>query len=209
MSSVRIAEYVVFHPVKVAMTLIAGVVLGVGAFYVFQVQAAIGEVATEAFDPEAARLAIASLETEPAPLTASPDFDVEHGLTLEEWAAEAAAIRDFRAANPAFDPRAFSPYSFGEPISDELFEAYLLVGNDASGYLADVIILGLQPAGGGAPIMVSLPRDLYVWNVCNDSFTRLNAGLGGCAGVASGSEMLAILVEDYTGIPIDHSARKT
>jgi LCP family protein required for cell wall assembly len=55
--------------------------------------------------------------------------------------------------------------------------------------------------------MVSLPRDLYVWNVCKETFTRLNAGLGGCSGVASGPEMMAILVEDYTGIPIDHLAR--
>lgn len=188
------------------MTLIAGVVLGVGAFYAFQVQAAIGQVAVDSFDPEAARMAIAALETTPPHVLADPDFALTPGMTEADWVTEMTAIRAYRDAH-AFDPRAFSPYSFGEPIPDELFEAYLLVGNDASGYLADVVILGLQPAGGGTPIMVSLPRDLYVWNVCNDSFTRLNAGLGGCAGVASGSEMLAILVEDYTGIPIDHSAR--
>ena len=55
--------------------------------------------------------------------------------------------------------------------------------------------------------MVSLPRDLFVWNLCKQTFTRLNAGLGGCTGEASGSELLAIMVEDFTGIPIDHLAR--
>jgi LCP family protein required for cell wall assembly len=54
--------------------------------------------------------------------------------------------------------------------------------------------------------MVSLPRDLYVWNLCKGTFTRLNSGLGGCSG-ASGSELLAIMVEDYTGIPVDRLAR--
>lgn len=55
--------------------------------------------------------------------------------------------------------------------------------------------------------MVSLPRDLFVWNLCKNTFTRLNASLGGCSGVASGMELMAIMVEDYTGIPIDHLAR--
>lgn len=55
--------------------------------------------------------------------------------------------------------------------------------------------------------MVSLPRDLYVWNLCKNRFTRLNEGLGGCPGKASGSELMAIMVEDYTGIPVDHLAR--
>jgi LCP family protein required for cell wall assembly len=81
------------------------------------------------------------------------------------------------------------------------------VGTDASGFLADTIVLALQPAAGGTPTLVSLPRDLFVWNMCEQTFTRLNTGLGGCKGVASGSELLAIMVEDYTGIPVDHLAR--
>jgi LCP family protein required for cell wall assembly len=88
-----------------------------------------------------------------------------------------------------------------------VFESYLLVGADASGFLADTIILALQPTDGEAPVMVSLPRDLFVWNLCEQTFTRLNAALGGCTGVASGSELLAIMVEDYTGIGVDHLAR--
>jgi LCP family protein required for cell wall assembly len=95
---------------------------------------------------------------------------------------------------------------FGEPIPDEVFDAYLLIGTDASGYLADAIIFALQP-NSGPPIMVSLPRDLYVWNLCKDRYSRLNEGLGGCDGSASGAELMAIMVEDYTGIPVDHLAR--
>jgi LCP family protein required for cell wall assembly len=92
-------------------------------------------------------------------------------------------------------------------VPDEVFDSYLLLGTDASGFLADAIILALQPSEGGAPILVSLPRDLYVWNLCDDRFSRLNEGLGGCPGTASGSELMAIMVEDYTGIPVDHLAR--
>ena len=106
-----------------------------------------------------------------------------------------------------FSPQELYPTVFGEPIPDEVFEAYLLVGSDASGQLADAIILALQPNSGGAPIMVSLPRDLWVWNICKNRFSRLNEGLNGCSGVASGSELMAIMVEDYTGVPIDHLAR--
>jgi LCP family protein required for cell wall assembly len=101
----------------------------------------------------------------------------------------------------------FNAAAKGVPIPDEVFESFLLVGTDASGSLADTIILALQPADGSDPLMVSLPRDLFVWNLCKETFTRLNAGLGGCDEVASGPELLAIMVEDYTGIPVDHLAR--
>ena len=99
------------------------------------------------------------------------------------------------------------PPAAGHPIPDTAFESYLLLGTDASGFLADSIIYVLQPATGGRPVMVSLPRDLYVWNLCKERFTRLNEGLGGCRGKASGAELMAIMVEDYTGIPVDHLAR--
>ncbi|MGC2240767.1 MAG: LCP family protein [Acidimicrobiia bacterium] len=197
-------EYVVFHPWRVLVTVVAGVLLGVAAFYVFQVQAALNSVAVEDFDPEGARRSIEVSTTEvtdwvfvePSDYTGDEDtFDLQSQL------AESFDLTQ------SYDPSDFSPSSFGEPIDDSLFTAYLLVGTDASKYLADVIILALEPADGSAPIMVSIPRDLYVWNVCKGTFTRINAGLGGCPRVASGTEMLAILVEDYTGIPIDHSAR--
>lgn len=186
-----------------AVIVVVGLFVGVTTFYGYQVNAALGAVATESFDPAAARAAIPNLSdrhivfVEPTPY---PDEEIDV-LTLQRKLASA-----FDISKP-FDPNEFSPYSFGEPIADELYDSYLLVGTDASQYLADAVVLALQPTDGSRPIMVSLPRDLYVWNVCKNTFTRLNAGLGGCSGVASGLEMLAILVEDYTGISIDHVAR--
>ncbi len=55
--------------------------------------------------------------------------------------------------------------------------------------------------------MVSLPRDLYLPNRCSRSFARINESLGGCPGVASGPELLALTVSDFTGVEVDHYAR--
>ncbi len=195
-------KYAVFHPWRTAAVVFLGVVLGMAAFYAYAINSALGTVAAEDFDPAAARERIA----ESGPPTTSPtEIEIEIDepeLTIDE---ELELIESTRGQT--VDPRDIHPTVFGEPIRDPLFESYLLIGADASGFLADSIILALQPADGSAPIMVSLPRDLYVWNLCKQSFTRLNAGLGGCRGTASGSELMAIMVEDYTGIPIDHLAR--
>lgn len=197
-------RFVVFHPWKAGFTVVIGVLFGLAAFYAFQLNSALEAVAVEDFDPARARAAIGAdgdtrqvaRYVEPVQLEGSEAID-----------GEMADIREL--LGDLFVPEDVNPYAFGEPIPDDEFDSYLLIGTDASGYLADVIILGLQPRRGGRPILVSLPRDLYVWNPCKKTFTRLNAGLGGCSGVASGMEMMAILVEDYTGIPVDHMARTT
>jgi len=200
-----LVEYVVFHPWRALTVLIVGVLLGLSSFYVYQVNAAFGAVAVEDFDPIEARTAI---EAEPgvspptAPVVTLPE--PRHDL-VSDMNVELAHLHAQLVLAP--DAPDFNVAALGEPIDDGVFDSYLLVGTDASGYLADTIILALQPSVGGAPIMVSLPRDLYVWNLCKGSFTRLNTGLGGCPGEASGSELLAIMVEDYTGIPVDHLAR--
>jgi len=196
---------VVFHPWKAGTILVVGLLLGLFSFYAYQVNTALAVVATEEFQPQAARVAIEAappVVEDPVVIDFEydePDFDVnEDPIDLIEG----------RLAS-AIDPRSIFPTSFSEPIDDEEFDAYLLVGTDASGFLADSIILGLQPTGGGTPIMVSLPRDLWVWNICRGTFTRLNVGLGGCGASASGAELLALMVEDYSGIPIDHLAKIT
>jgi LCP family protein required for cell wall assembly len=201
---VGIVQYVVLHPWKVAVTVVAGVLLGLGAFYVYQVQAALGTVATEDFDPAAARAAIDVTETTSRSIVFVEPEQYAEGEELAERQLELAGEFDLTGS---FDPRSLTPHSFGTPIAEEVFTSYLLVGADASGFLADVIIVALQPEDDTDPIMVSLPRDLLVWNLCQRTLTRLNEGLGGCTGVASGSELLAIMVEDYTGIPVDHVAR--
>ncbi|HVR77100.1 MAG TPA: LCP family protein [Acidimicrobiia bacterium] len=196
-------EYAVLHPWRVAITIVAGVLLGAGAFLAFQVQTALNAVATEEFDPDLARDAIDDTGADLSNWVFVEPSDRSSEETYESQ-SELARLFDLAAE---LDPHQFNPHAFGKSIDDELFTSYLLVGTDSSSFLADVIILALEPADGSQPVIVSLPRDLYVWNVCESSFTRLNAGLGGCPGFASGTEMLAILVEDYTGISVDHSAR--
>lgn len=206
-----LVEYVVFHPWKTVTVLLVGILVGLGAFYGYTVQTALGVVAVEEFDPEEARTVI---EKEPEPVVSAvasdvlwpvltvPDYLDEYGYDVQAELERIARL--MAAAQKGGD---FNLAAFGDPIPDEVFDSYLLVGADASGYLADTMILALQPDDDSNPIMVSLPRDLYVWNLCKETFTRLNTGLGGCGETATGSELLAIMVEDYTGIPVDHIAR--
>lgn len=91
--------------------------------------------------------------------------------------------------------------------------AYLIVGSDSregwdgssplAGQRADVIMVGLIRQTG-APVLFSLPRDLWLPNPCEGRKTRINAALNGCGDKASGSELLAVMVEDFTGIAVDH-----
>ncbi|HDL49448.1 MAG TPA: hypothetical protein ENH33_05760, partial [Actinobacteria bacterium] len=97
-------------------------------------------------------------------------------------------------------PEATSP-----ALPDSMFASYLLVGQE--GPRADSMILILLPSDGSSPIMTSLPRDLYVKNPCTDEYARLNTGLGGCKGFAGGAELLSLMVQDYTGIEVDHFVR--
>ncbi len=186
----RLLEYIVFYPLRAAAVLVLGAGLGFAAFYAFQLSVTLDDIAIEVFNPETARAAIVA---DPPQLS---------GSRGEMGRDEVVDPSDFES-----DPRDRFPNAFGQPIPDEAFESYLLLGTDASGFLADAIIYALQPAGGGTPLLVSLPRDLYVWNLCRGRFSRLNEGLGGCRGKASGSELMAIMVEDYTGVPVDHLAR--
>lgn len=200
-----LVKYVIFHPLKASTILVVGIVLGVGSFYAYQVGTALEAVATEDFNPDEARAAMEEgpdFVPEAPPPTVFDYFD-EPTYDLD---AELARIEE-QVSTVKDDTSSFNLAAFGEPIDDSVFDSYLLVGTDASGFLADTIILALQPTSGTAPIMVSLPRDLFVWNECRQTFSRLNSGLGGCSSVASGSELLAIMVEDYTGIPVDHLAR--
>lgn len=195
----RLLKYVVFHPWRTVTIAALGAVLGFGGFYLYQVSAALSVVAAEDFDPSRAR---AALETQPSPTT-TLDPDGESSYDLD---TELALIAERLRVSTDGSAPSFNQAAFGEPIPDDVFDSYLLIGSDAYG-LADAIILALQPSDGSQPIMVSLPRDLFVWNLCRETFTRLNAGLAGCREVASGSELMALMVEDYTGISIDHVAR--
>ena len=68
------------------------------------------------------------------------------------------------------------------------------------------MLLYLVPDDGSGPLIVSIPRDLAVIDPCTGSLTKLDRTLDPCEALVSGPEHVALTVEDYTGIPIDHFA---
>lgn len=92
------------------------------------------------------------------------------------------------------------------PTAGVDYLSVLIIGSDLSGSLADVIILAVLPEDGGDPMLVSLPRDLYLPNRCTQTYTKINANLAGCGDEVNGPTQLALAVEDFTGIQIDHFA---
>lgn len=164
---------------RVAMIAAALVVgtVGLAALVAAVLLAPLDETQREDFDPTRGREALPSPESEPSGEPAPPARADEEG-----------------------------PYRFAEA-----FESFLVLGSDAqdgfAGARADVIIVGLLPADDPAPILFSIPRDLWVPDRCRGGMTRINAGLNGCGSHTSGPELTAIMVEDLTGIPIDHYAK--
>jgi LCP family protein required for cell wall assembly len=92
------------------------------------------------------------------------------------------------------------------PAAEIDYLSVLLIGADLSGSLADVIMLAVMPDDGSDPMLVSLPRDLYLPNRCTQSYTKINANLAGCGDDVNGPTLLALAVEDFTGIEVDHFA---
>ncbi|MEX2322734.1 MAG: LCP family protein [Acidimicrobiia bacterium] len=96
------------------------------------------------------------------------------------------------------------PTRFDESI------AFLIVGSDERhetdlSRRADVIIVFVITPDAD-PLLFSIPRDLWITNPCTGGRSRVNANLNGCGDTAPGPEQLAIAVEDFTGIGIDHFA---
>lgn len=107
------------------------------------------------------------------------------------------------------DPDTTAPTS--PRVEPDALQAFLVIGSDqrpqtGPSSRADVIVLFLVPADDADPIMVSIPRDLYLPNPCTGGMSRINANLNGCGDLATGPELLAVAVEDFTGIEIDHFA---
>jgi LCP family protein required for cell wall assembly len=93
--------------------------------------------------------------------------------------------------------------------ADEAMEVYLVLGSDQRASLgssrrADAIMIFILPADGSTPLLVSIPRDLYLHNPCTGGMSRVNANLNGCGSYATGPEQVAVAVEDFTGVTIDH-----
>ena len=94
------------------------------------------------------------------------------------------------------------------------YDTVLAIGNDLiennsdrqEGVFADAVLFWLVPTNGGDPSLVSLPRDLLVIDPCTGEETKLDRTLAGCGETVSGPELVALAVEDFTGIGVDHFA---
>lgn len=123
---------------------------------------------------------------------------------VEEHEAVDATLPDDDDPDSVYElPDTDNPMAISPPLDDDMFEAILLIGADESGLRADAIILVLL-ADGEDPIMVSIPRDLYIENPCTERYTRVNANLNGCGDSISGPELLSIAVGRFTGVTVDH-----
>ena len=127
----------------------------------------------------------------------------------ESWAGGRATTSEPSApgAKEEEPPPYANPHASSPALPDEMFDTVMLIGADASGRLADSIVLALFPEDGSAAALVSIPRDLYLPNPCTKDYRRVNASLWGCRGGVSGPELLAVVVEDFTGVAVDHYVR--
>jgi LCP family protein required for cell wall assembly len=92
------------------------------------------------------------------------------------------------------------------------YDTVLVIGSDeheaktTDGALADAVMLYLLPDDGTGPMIVSLPRDLVVVDPCTGEETKLDRTLAGCGDTIGGEELVALAVEDFTGIGVDNFA---
>lgn len=186
------------HPILGALIVVGGALFGLLTFAVARPAASFRDIASEQFTPDLAADQLATPSPATVTTTTAPPAPDEH---LPE------VLRFRRAAEPD-NLSGIQLAKLGSPVlPDELFTSILLIGSDASGALADSIIYVLLPSDGSDPIMVSLPRDLWLPNRCTEGFTRINANLNGCGEAATGPELLALAVENFTGISVDHYVR--
>ena len=98
---------------------------------------------------------------------------------------------------------------------DALYDGVLVIGSDErpdeeavrqERVFADAVLLYLDPASDGVdPVLVSFPRDLLIRDPCTGEESKLDRLFLGC-GEVSGPELVALAVEDHTGVGIEHYA---
>lgn len=94
-----------------------------------------------------------------------------------------------------------------ETAPEQAYDTFLLIGGDKVSGAADVILYLVLPTNSADPFMVSLPRDLWVDNLCTGGQSRINALIHGCESKGvNGPTLLANQVGTFTGIEVDHFA---
>lgn len=167
-----------------AAVVICVAALGVSSWTVARVVMAWGDVERVAFAPDAARVAL--------------DAAIE--------SASATTVAGGPTTTAGGTPTTTAPIAY---IPDEAMDVFLIIGSDersadATSRRADVIMMFILPTDGSAPVLISIPRDLNLPNPCTGGMDRVNVNLNGCGATATGPEQVAIAVEDFTGLPIDH-----
>jgi LCP family protein required for cell wall assembly len=159
-----------------AVVVVGIVGLAVAGWTTARIWLAWGEVDRVAFAPDEARSALEAATTSP-PTTAG-------------------AV-----------PTTEAPVAASTP--DAAMDVFLIIGSDersadVTSRRADVIMVFILPADGSPPVLTSIPRDLYLANPCTGGHDRVNVNLNGCGTTANGPEQVAVVVEDFTGLSVDH-----
>lgn len=135
------------------------------------------------------------------------EFDLEAGR------AALPIVPTTISSSPPDDAEAGEPTPEEPPLpfiaDPSLVDVFLLVGTDAdkpsvTSLRADSILVFVWPDDGSTPLLTSLPRDLYVPDPCTGQRARISTTLEGCGTNVNGPELLAITVEDITGLQVDH-----
>lgn len=166
------------------------------------------------FDSDGAMEALEELSEAELAVIQEDIAEFEEEIVTQEIADEAAAIEDGdllavareQLSDSEISDQYLVPFASADSVPDAAHDSYLLLGTDESGLRADVIILVMLPRNGDDPVLTSLPRDLYLPNPCTGRNSRINAALFGCGDVVNGPELVALMVEGYTGVPVDHFA---
>ena len=166
------------------------------------------------FDQAAAREALETVSEEQLAEIQEVVGEFEVEIIEEEAVSQAEAIEDGdrfggvreELSDSEINASFLVPFAKGVPVPDAAHDTYLLLGTDLSEFRADVIILVMLPRDGTEPVLTSLPRDLYLSNPCTQRNSRINAALFGCGDIVNGQELISLMVEDFTGVPIDHFA---
>jgi LCP family protein required for cell wall assembly len=134
---------------------------------------------------------------------------------IERVEFDLASVRDALPTQPTLEEPIGEAVAPQGPDLAARYDAFLAIGSDQKlpeepsdqeiAY-ADAVLLWLADNETGSRYLISLPRDLYVVDPCTGRQTKLNSTLGGCGATATGSELVSLAVEGYTGIPIDHFA---
>ena len=181
--------------VRVALGLVVLVVIVVG-WNGYRLWRAWSSVERFAFDVEASRDLLPEL----------PEELVDFGEELASPSPENGTSPENDPPPGEDDPPEAAPLS----TADEDIDVYLLVGSDADKPdavldRADAIMVFVKPDDHG-PLLTSLPRDLYLPNRCSGELERISVLLEGCGAEVTGPELLALTVEDFTGLHVDHFA---